>query len=682
MDDLDDLRKRGAKWMEKIRAAEGREDVWLRDAKIAEDIYLASDKAERKYDFNILHSNVETIVPAIINSAPIPDIRERFRKGSEDEPARVAAQMIERCIQVCCDDGRLEEEIEGVAQDAFTVGRGILRVRMTQRWGVEALGFEVHPWNDFRFGPARRWDDVPWEAFRFHVPKEAVDKMTDEKVKELLAKGSSDEIDPGEDTDAELWEVWDKDSRAVLFIANDVIIKETPDPLGLSGFFPNPMPAMPIRSTASLTPVVPFRIYERLADELDEVTRRITKLTKACKAVGLVAGESADSLSQLEEAEDSTLIPVPMGQIEGVATAGMNGAIAWWPIEKIIMALRELFVARDQCKAAIYEITGISDIIRGASQAAETATAQEIKTQWGSLRVKKLQKLIERLVRDTFVICAEIICSKFQPATIQRMSGVPMTPEVAQFFGNPLDHFRIDVESDSTVRADLTRMRQDMAEWLRGTSEYMNAMIMPMAASPMTMPMIPAAMKLYATFARTFSLGKQGEDAIEEIIAATQQAVEQQQAQPPQPSPEEIKAQGEQAKAQAAMQKAQSDAAIKQTDQALKQQELELAAQEGGLKAQETAAKIELTQAQTQKVYAEIGKTQVETEIADTQADIDASLAMRGEQRTAEGDMHARSMREREFERAGETQRAADERASAESAAKVKAMQRKPNGNG
>ena len=36
-------------------------------------------------------------------------------------------------------------------------------------------------------------------------------------------------------------------------------------------------------------------------------------------------------------------------------------------------------VARQECKQVIYEVTGLSDIIRGASNAQETATAQTIK---------------------------------------------------------------------------------------------------------------------------------------------------------------------------------------------------------------------------------------------------------------------------------------------------------------
>ena len=82
----EDLQKLGAKWMERIGAAKTREEDWIKDAEKAETAYLcgAGQKDVRLSDvpdFNILHSNVETIVPAIYNSTAIPEIRPRFDQG-------------------------------------------------------------------------------------------------------------------------------------------------------------------------------------------------------------------------------------------------------------------------------------------------------------------------------------------------------------------------------------------------------------------------------------------------------------------------------------------------------------------------------------------------------------------------------------------------------------------------
>ncbi len=86
------LQKEAAKWIDRIEAAAKAEKTWLDEAAEAVCAYTGEgDKSDTgssavKYDFNILFSNVETIVPAIINSPPAPDIRRRF--DTRDEAAR------------------------------------------------------------------------------------------------------------------------------------------------------------------------------------------------------------------------------------------------------------------------------------------------------------------------------------------------------------------------------------------------------------------------------------------------------------------------------------------------------------------------------------------------------------------------------------------------------------------
>ena len=72
------LQEIGAKWIERIRASETRKDEsrWLKDAEAAESQYLCGQTSTEDNDlttFNILHANVETIVPSIYNSTPAPD---------------------------------------------------------------------------------------------------------------------------------------------------------------------------------------------------------------------------------------------------------------------------------------------------------------------------------------------------------------------------------------------------------------------------------------------------------------------------------------------------------------------------------------------------------------------------------------------------------------------------------
>lgn len=592
-----DLEKLGQKWLTRIAAAEKREDKWMKDAAKAEGIYLAGQCDEEdggeEPEFNILHSNVETIVPSIYNSAGKPDIRPRH--NTPDPIIKLVSDVFERSILAMVDDSRMDAEVEASAQDVFVAGRGIVRVKfdadvidqpvmtvgpdgfpiqtVQQIVTNERVEFENVSWRDFRMGPAKRWKDVQWVAFRHCLTHEDLEKLEDAGLKEL--QPDPENAVKSED-DVTVWEIWCKDSARVYFIAadNQKVLSIKDDPLQLPGFFPCAAPVQPITPTGKLTPVCPFRIYETLAGELDMITERIRNLTDVLKAKGAIAG-STEALDDLAQAEDGDI--VALADMENImAQGGLEKAIMWWPIDRIIQVIRELNVQREQTKQAIYEITGISDIIRGQGAASETATAQQIKTQWGSLRIKKMQRLIERQVRELFVLTTELISLHFSPQTLQKLSGLQIPPEAMQLLQKPLDHYRIDVESNSTIAADLQQGRQEMAEFLNGTGSYFAAMAPLVQSAP---AMAEPVAEIYGSFARQFNLGKQAEDALERMVAMAKEA-----AQNPPPNPEaeamkaemEAKQQSEANKMQLEMQKLGLDVQLKQADLQLKNRELGL----------------------------------------------------------------------------------------------------------
>jgi hypothetical protein len=172
-----------------------------------------------------------------------------------------------------------------------------------------------------------------------------------------------------------------------------------------------------------------------------------------------------------------------------------------------------------------------------------------------------------------FVIAAELISGKFAPETLQRMTQIQITPEMAQMLQRPLDMYRIDVESDSTVRADLTRMKGEMSEFLQGTAAFFSTMAPLVQQSPQLAS--PVA-DIYASFARQFNLGKQAEDSLEQMAAMAKQQAQQEQP----PSAEQVKAQADAQAAQMQMQleqqKMQMEAAKMQADQQMAAAKLQL----------------------------------------------------------------------------------------------------------
>lgn len=652
-----ELRKEGAKWIERINAAGKFEKNWLDDASKAVKAYTNEAKAEGEadvmgctYDYNILYANVETIVPAVINSQPIPDIRRRF--GDADPVARRVADIIERAIRVQTDDNRLQIEMEGAAQDSFLAGRGIIRLRFKsdivggettdeeleadaddqdqgasdgrvpdeagaddgysegrdaggsdtvgaaagspERLENERIPFEAISWRDYRHGPAKRWDERLWDAYRFSIPREEESDTFDPGLIASQLNDSEKTDRSGAADELTGWEVWCKKSRKVKFIDDDgVILKVVDDPLGLTNFFPICTPMQPIEITGRLKPVNPFSIYRKLADELDDITKRINKLVDAMRVKGWYAG-SAKDLETVVSLGDNEFAPIADAEI-WASHGGIEGAIAFWPIERFIMVLKELYVAREQTKQAIYEITGISDIVRGASNAAETATAQNIKSQWGSLRIQKMQRMMERAARDLFVMMTEIITTKFSLETLEKMTAVAIipqpndTPEEQQIKQGAIElmkqrvaaYYRIDVESDSTIRADLTRQKQEVSEFLQGAAAYFQA-VAPLVQEG-ALP-ADAAVDIFASTARMFNLGKSVEDTLEKMVVDAKAKASQPQ--PEKPDPEMIKAQIEQ-------KKAEMDGQKMQAEMGMKQQEVQMRMQEFGAKMQVETAKAE-----------------------------------------------------------------------------------------
>jgi hypothetical protein len=179
--------------------------------------------------------------------------------------------------------------------------------------------------------------------------------------------------------------------------------------------------------------------------------------------------------------------------------------------------------------------------------------------------------------------------------------------------------FRVDVESDSTIRADLTRNQQNMTQFLQGTAQFAQAM------GPIVMTfkeMTPAIIDVYSSFARNFKLGKQAEDALDKLSTMAQQAAQA----PPKPDPQ----------MQMEQQKMQMEQAKLQAEQQAKQAELEM-------KAQESQQKIEADRvANEQKLAFEAQKHEQEMQFEREKHQND--MAMQSQQMAMQQQQHEQTI--------------------------------------
>ena len=607
------------KWLDRINQADKAEKAWRITAGKIITKYRSDDGVDvqgnrRQESFNILWSNVETLSPALYNRTPKPDIRRRF--ADADPIAKSVSELLTRASEYTFEAEDFDRCMQYVVHDALLVGRGVARVRYDPVFvahqddgdddgdeptesapddlAAERVCFEHVQWDDFRCEPCRNWKDVTWVAFRlFLTKKELVDRFgeagesvpCDHTSRESVTgtPNSPNNSDRDEENRGKVWEIWDRTTRMVTFLAPEVdggdgkgmILSEEDDPLSLTGFFPVPQPLYTTEDPSSLIPVPDYEIYSVLAGDLDRTTKRIIHLTKAIKVAGIYDA-SLPELQNLYGDGDARLEP-SQNVMALIERGGLEKAIWFAPLEPIIIALRDLYQHREVIKQAIYEITGVSDIMRGQTMASETATAQQIKGQWGSLRLQRRQRDVQRFARDMLRLSVEVMAERFSPETLTMMTGLQyptndqrmlaqqvqaqggqLPPEMVEILSRPtwddllqvmrndlILSYRIDIETDSTIAPDAAAEQQAMAELMAGVSNFV-ATIGPAVASGY-LPM-DVAKSLLLMAVRRFKAGPAIEGEIEKI-----------QQPPQQPQPQDNTLQVEQMRAQTELQRQQAD---------------------------------------------------------------------------------------------------------------------------
>lgn len=432
-----------------------------------------------------------------------------------------AAAVMEKALEIVVADEASHEAVKAAVRDMLLPGRGVCRVRwkpvlkqipvedpvmggpltnpmtgepqMKDAKIWETVDDEYVFWEDLLIDPVRQHGDVEWIAFRhLFAEKALLAEFSDSpklleyqkagKLSELLkwteetaAKspvggGSAPKAAGNLDAvvkKAMVWEIWNRSTREVLWIIREgggCALRVDPDVLGLQGFYPIPKPIYAVVTTDTMIPKAFYDLYAHLAADLDDTSRRISDLVAKIKVRGGYNAANKD-IANLLTADDGKLLPV-----DGVdmMSGGLQNHIWLVPILEWVNALKELYLSRDQQKNAIYEIIGIADIIRGATNPYETATAQRMKGTVGSGRMAGVQAAVANFVRDLMRLKADLIARNFDAETLTRMTGEECTPEVMDILRNDFTRFcSIDIETDSTVKADEATEKEANAQTMQ-----------------------------------------------------------------------------------------------------------------------------------------------------------------------------------------------------------------------
>jgi hypothetical protein len=610
-----DGREAGEYWREQLGDAKSSLEDWTKKGekvvKRYRDERQMTDGLIKK--FNILWANVELLQPSLYGRMPKPEVSRRF--NDQDKAGRLASTILERVIGYEVEQfPDFNAAMSAAVQDRLLPGRGIAWVRYEPV--IEQVQFAPEPgvmiqaeageqeaqisgavedpqerivdchapvdyvyWKDFSHSPARTWAEVWWVGRRVYMTRqEGIERFGPAFANVPLNKQNTDQDSKQTEKSknrgemkAAVWEIWNKNTGRVCWVADGygVALDEREDPLGLEGFFPCPEPLYANLTNGSLVPIPDYLEYQDQAAELDSLTNRISMLVKAIKAVGIFNGEFKSLQRLFTEGYDNTMIPV---QNWGAMSekGGLKGAIDMLDISPMAAALQQLYVAREQTKQTIYEITGISDVLRGASDANETLGAQQLKANFGNLRLKQSQGDVARFASDLFRLKAQIICRFYPPELLVAMSGVDKTTDgqvpgmleaaIQMLKDSKIRDFHITVESDTLAQIDEVGEKQAAEDAIGAIAKFLQQAVPMVGSAPETLPMV-SEMLLFLV--RRFRAGRALEGAIEQTMQLLQQKAQQGGMSQP-----DHKSQADQMRAQADIQiqqhKSSSDAQVAQ----------------------------------------------------------------------------------------------------------------------
>jgi hypothetical protein len=606
-----------------------------------------ADNARDK-EFQMFWANAEVLKPSIYAKKPVPVVVPKFTRTPVYQ---AAAETLERCAVVAFDLVDINDLMILVRDDLALIDRGVAWCRYetgeNDDGTTERVAIDFKNRRDFLHSISRNWREVTWVAGASYLTRsearERFEKYSGDEYqrveyrvdKEANAVGGADNRER-----AKFWEIWDKSTRRVTWVAQgcEYVLDEAAPHLKLRGFFPCPKPAYGTTQRNSLVPVPDVLQYKDQLEELNTLTGRIHALSDALEAKGFYPAGGSELGDAVQAAvaiktPGRLLVPISNWAVFG----GSKEVIIWIPIDMIAQTITSCVQLRQQVIQDIYQIMGLSDIMRGSTSPEETLGAQQLKTQYGSVRIRDKQQELVRLARDLVEIATEIITDKFDDETIIEMSQTTLptnkmlsqqiqqivdqisqgqqqlqmlqqtNPQLAQQLGPQLQPmiqqgmqqiqklqqqptidqvlrfmhdqrakaFTLDIETDSTIMPDENAEKQQRSEFIGMLAQLMPQLSSMITAQPQTATFCGELLKFAMA---PYRVGRLMEGSIDDLVDLMKSQADQPKADDPATMQNKTALQIEQMRTQAKQQTDQQKLALQDKkidmDDRHKQQEM------------------------------------------------------------------------------------------------------------
>jgi hypothetical protein len=630
-----------SRWNAEFSVAEKEQKKWLDQGKKVVHRFL-DDKRGDDNNFgdlssmlNLFHSNIIMLQAMLYGSLPKVEVDRTFSDADDDE-ARVAGLILTRIlnqdIQAAGED--YSSVLRAALQDRLLPGMGSARVKYDFKSETKTTEAILHPetgeelapeveeesiteewvdtvythWTDQLWSPARTYGELRWKAYRAFMNNDELVKRFGDKVAEALPKNQKtlgrdkESRDDAVDPQTEVWEIWDKSRKKVDWFVKGYhkILDSQEDPLELEGFWPDPPPMIANVTTTKWIPRADYMLAQDLYREIDKLQTRISLLTDACRNVGFYDKSNTGVKRAFEEGIENDLIPVDNWAMYA-EKGGAKGVVDWVPLESVARTIEILTAKQTEKIQQLYQVTGMSDIMRGASQPYEAAATSKAKVQFASIRVQALQDDFARFASDLQRLKVEIIQKFYQPYCIKQQSNIMYTADgqdeglvdraIALIKDPKRVQWRVTIRPESLALADYAQLKADR-------TEYINVLALFMQSSAPLVQLDQSVTPILLELLKWGLAGFKGSNEIEGVLDKAVALFQKKADNPEQkPDPEAMKVQAE-------MQKMQMEGKMAQEEHAAKMQ---LEQQKGQQAMQEAQQKFQL---EIMKMKAEIQQDQ------------------------------------------------------------------------
>ena len=571
------------RWNDELRAFFKRTEKWHKSGRRVVDRFLDEGNNGSQMRLNLFHNHVTTLMAMLYGATPKVDVSRRHA-DADDDVGRVAANIIARILDTDIQSGGEDfaSMLRGALQDRLLPGLGTARVRYEvdtdqievaaqfdmdgnvlvegyteTRVTDERVPIDYVFWEDFAWGWARNWGEVPWVGFRTRVSKKDAKARFGAAVANTLEYKSArpDEDNFGREmadptAKAEVWEIWCKEDRKVYWhqMGRDKCLDVKDDPLGLEGFWPCPPPMIANQTTKMLLPTPDFVMSQDLYDEIDLLQTRIHMITKAVKVVGVYNQSSTGLKRMLTEGYENDMIPVDNWAMFA-EKGGLKGQVDWFPVDQVAATLDRLRGIRNETIQLLYQVSGLQDMMQGGLGGGQpsSATEQALRARFASVRVQYLQDDFARFASNLQSLKAEVISKHFEPSTIITQSRVLTTAnaEMAEQAIPLIKDYNtakwaVEIRPESIALIDYAQLKNERTEYLTALSTFLQSA---QAAGKVAPEVGPMMLELLKWGLAGFKGSSEIEGVVDKAITAVVESQKNAANQPQQPDPAMMKMQ-------------------------------------------------------------------------------------------------------------------------------------------